>query len=340
MSRERRQIGTIVVVALMLLAQRAWAGPAAPSATPGVMSYQGYLTDKDGTPVNNGRTNMTFRLYDQRSGGTKLWDEAHTGANAVPVTNGLFNVLLGSLEPIESTVWASPDLYLEVQVGNETMTPREQVGRVPYAMAASHALTATQLDAPDGDPAAAVYVDNSGTVHVNGDYYGKGHMWLYANEGDGQNGTAYIQARDDSGISNIDLQFRTQNAGNYRDVMTLKRDGNVEWTGHLGSMTKRLYYIAHVENKSQVECTLMTRSDYSVCYLAKVAMENIDTKDEMAECFIQDYLGTWRLCASISKGPDAHVWCEAHCLEWSPVLAPSFPAGGGMEGGRPGRLAD
>jgi hypothetical protein len=164
--------GTIVVVALMLLAQRAWAGPAALSATPGVMSYQGYLTDKNGTPIN-GKRDMTFRLYAQSSGGTALWKEAHTGAkNAVPVTNGLFNVLLGSLNSIESTVWDSPDLYLEVQVGNETMTPREQVGRVPYAMAASHALTAdsatttTQLSAPDGDPAAAVYVDDNGRVGI------------------------------------------------------------------------------------------------------------------------------------------------------------------------------
>jgi len=161
--------GTIVVVALMLLAQRAWAGPAALSATPGVMSYQGYLTDKNGTPIN-GKRDMTFGLYAQSSGGTALWNEAHTGAkNAVPVTNGLFNVLLGSLKPIPSTVWDSPDLYLEVLVGRERMTPREQVGRVPYAMAASHALTAdsaTQLDAPDGKPAAAVYVDNSGRVGI------------------------------------------------------------------------------------------------------------------------------------------------------------------------------
>jgi hypothetical protein len=160
--------GTIVVVTLMLLAQRAWAGPTAQGVTPGVMSYQGYLTDAVGQPMSP--VNMTFRLYAQPSGGTALWTEAHTGSNAVPVTNGLFNVLLGSLNPIPSTVWSYDELYLGVQVGSDPeMTPREQVGRVPYAMAASHALTAdsaTKLRAPDGDPADAVTVDNSGRVGI------------------------------------------------------------------------------------------------------------------------------------------------------------------------------
>ena len=166
--------GTIVVVALMLLAQRAWAGPAAQGVTAGVMSYQGYLTDSAGQPMN-GQVDMKFRLYAQPDAlyADRLWEEEHTGGNAVPVTNGLFNVLLGSLNPIPSTVWSYDELYLGVQVGSDPeMTPREQLGQVPYAMAASHALTAdsattaTQLSAPDGDPANAVRVRNDGWVFV------------------------------------------------------------------------------------------------------------------------------------------------------------------------------
>lgn len=66
-----------------------------------------------------------------------------------------------------------------------------------------------------------------GALHVNGDYYGKGHLWLYAQTGDGTNGTAYVQARDDSGTSSINLQLRTQNAGTVQDVMRLTSSGNV-----------------------------------------------------------------------------------------------------------------
>jgi len=64
-------------------------------------------------------------------------------------------------------------------------------------------------------------------LHVGGDYYGKGHLFLHAHEGDGNSGTAYVQARDDSGNSSIDLQFRTQKNGLISSVMKLTKDGNV-----------------------------------------------------------------------------------------------------------------
>ena len=242
--------GTIIVVALMLFGYRAWAMPAAapasPNDTPGVISYQGYLTDQAGQPVTGDKT-MVFRLFNVSEGGTYpceetnqsgcLWIEWHTGTNEVPVGNGVFNVLLGSLEPIPSSVWSNSQLYLSVAVGLEDleMTPREPVGMVPIAL---HAVRASGLSAADGTPGDAVTVDEAGnvgigttdpkkTLHVDGDYYGKGHLWLHAHGGDGQSGTAYIQARDDSGSSDIDLQFRSQKQGQIKDVMRLSVDGKV-----------------------------------------------------------------------------------------------------------------
>ncbi|MBK8492710.1 MAG: hypothetical protein IPL49_17945 [Saprospirales bacterium] len=66
-------------------------------------------------------------------------------------------------------------------------------------------------------------------LHVNGDYYGKGHVWLHANEGDGLSGTAYIQARDESGAngSNIGMRLRTQSAGSIVEAAHLTPDGKV-----------------------------------------------------------------------------------------------------------------
>lgn len=131
-------LGTVLTVALLLFAYRAWAAPAAEptppptpplavstaltatamlpagatvgAVTPGVISYQGTLLNTTGQPLN-GTLNMTFRLYAAPTGGTALWTEAHTGANAVPVSNGLFNVLLGSLTPIPTEVWSNAALY-------------------------------------------------------------------------------------------------------------------------------------------------------------------------------------------------------------------------------------
>ena len=77
-------------------------------------------------------------------------------------------------------------------------------------------------------------IDSEGTLDVVGDYYGKGHIWLHAFSGDNKTGTAYLQARDMSSKledpnkhTDIDLQFRTQKAGEIQDVMRLTKDSNV-----------------------------------------------------------------------------------------------------------------
>lgn len=183
-------IVTVVVVALMLLAYRAWAmpvaAPAAPLAGPGVISYQGQLSDANDQPIT-GHVGMTFRLFDAPSGGTYLWQERYVTDNEVPVNNGLFNVLLGSINPIPASVWNEPALYLEIRVGGETLAPREPVGVVPYALFATTANRAYALSAPDGDPADAVFVNNDGKVgigkpipqaklHVDGDIRWTGQL--------------------------------------------------------------------------------------------------------------------------------------------------------------------
>lgn len=64
-------------------------------------------------------------------------------------------------------------------------------------------------------------------LHVAGDYYGKGHMYLYSTAGDGLSGAAYVQARDKSNSSSIALQLRTQKSGAVVESMTLTPEGNV-----------------------------------------------------------------------------------------------------------------
>ncbi len=64
-------------------------------------------------------------------------------------------------------------------------------------------------------------------LHNTGDYYGRGHLWLYAYQGDGKDGTAYVQARDDSGASSIGMKLRTQNAGSLVDALSLHPMGGV-----------------------------------------------------------------------------------------------------------------
>lgn len=87
---------------------------------------------------------MSFRLYRAASGGAPLWEEQWTGANSVQVSDGLFNVMLGSLNPIPQTVITeNSNLFLGITVGTDSeMSPRVQLGSVPFATQA--------LTVPDG----------------------------------------------------------------------------------------------------------------------------------------------------------------------------------------------
>ncbi|MCK4271626.1 hypothetical protein KAX22_03190, partial [bacterium] len=63
-------------------------------AVPGQLNYQGYLVDAADSVAVNATLGMTFRLFDSETKGAELWFEAHP---AVDVSNGLFQVLLGSV---------------------------------------------------------------------------------------------------------------------------------------------------------------------------------------------------------------------------------------------------
>ncbi len=125
--------GTLVILGLFLLAQTVGANPVGapqsqgPSAT--MISYQGRLTDADGVPLS-GDYQMRFALYDVPTGGSPCWSETQT----VSVSDGLFNVLLGSTNSIDHSCLTG-DVYLGIKVGDDfEMTPRELLTSVPYAV--------------------------------------------------------------------------------------------------------------------------------------------------------------------------------------------------------------
>ena len=98
---------------------------------------------------------MIFRLYDVATGGTPLWSEQWTGSNGVRVSDGLFNVMLGSLTPLPISQFTNyPTLYLGITVGtDDEMAPRVQLGSVPFAVQA--------LTVPDGSVTTSKLVDGA-----------------------------------------------------------------------------------------------------------------------------------------------------------------------------------
>ncbi len=99
-------------------------------------------------------------------------------------------------------------------------------GDIEFYRGASEAETETMRIAADGNVGIGT-ADPKMQLHNAGDYYGKGHVWLHAFEGDGSSGTAYVQARDDSGTADIALRLRTQQEGQALDAMNITPNGNV-----------------------------------------------------------------------------------------------------------------
>ncbi len=103
------------------------------SGTPRLINYQGKLTSDSGVALN-GNYDITFRIYDVETGGTPLWEEIHSGASAITVTNGLFDVQLGTITPL--TIAFDDTYWIELEVSGETLSPRERLVAVPYAFRA------------------------------------------------------------------------------------------------------------------------------------------------------------------------------------------------------------
>ena len=138
----------IFVVALSMI----FLSTAAPAAVPGLMNYQGTLTDADGVALDT-VVSMTFVIYPESLGVDGIWAETQP---AVTVNDGIFNVLLGSVNPLSKEVFEWTTRWLGVQVGDDPeLIPRQRIVSVAYAFQAAQAETAAYAkDAPaasDGD---------------------------------------------------------------------------------------------------------------------------------------------------------------------------------------------
>lgn len=98
---------------------------------PQKMSYQGLLTNNDGTPVADGNYNMIFTLYDAADNGNVVWQESQS----VVLEYGIVNVVLGSIIPLAAD-FAQP-YWLGITVGNDPeLSPRIELTAGGYSFSA------------------------------------------------------------------------------------------------------------------------------------------------------------------------------------------------------------
>jgi len=137
-----------------------------------------------------GTRNMTFAIYTVETGGTDAWTETQ---NNVPIADGLFNVLLGSVNPIQPSVFDGENRWLGVTiVGDPEIAPRHRLVSVGYAMTANNLEGVVTVDTPTGNvgigttsPGAKLDVDGDVKIGYGNKYNVGAYGGLWWNSGSG-----------------------------------------------------------------------------------------------------------------------------------------------------------
>ena len=139
---------------------------AAPIGT--AFTYQGVL--KDSSLPANGSFSFVFRLHDDEFAGSQVGSDVNL--SGVSVTDGLFTVELDF-----GAVFDGTELWLEIEVDSQVLSPRQRLSATPYAL---HAATAdveifSAIEVPSGsNPVADGSLDTlrltaGGIVTITGD---------------------------------------------------------------------------------------------------------------------------------------------------------------------------
>ncbi|MFV1981111.1 MAG: tail fiber domain-containing protein [Rhodothermia bacterium] len=96
---------------------------------PDSLSFQGFLTDTLGNPIDSSGVGMTFTLYKD---GVVVWTEPQT----VDVSNGVFNVLLGEVTDLSTLAFDQPmDLGIKLDDEASEISPRTPLASAAFAKA-------------------------------------------------------------------------------------------------------------------------------------------------------------------------------------------------------------
>ncbi len=166
MKTSKLSIIVIVVALLMLAAGVAGAIPSQDPISPTAVisttdvsnsiSYQGFLRDSGGAPLNGNYT-MRFIVYDDQVAGSALWDSGNLNITA---QNGLFNVQLG----VDQADFNGQALWLTIIVGGQTLSPRQEILPAPYALSLRPGAEIVGDSIAAADAALSTYTPATGTA--------------------------------------------------------------------------------------------------------------------------------------------------------------------------------
>lgn len=162
---------------------------------PHKLNYQGILTDNNGAPLS-GNQALTLRLYNVGNGGTALWEESQN----INVDNGVFNVILGDVTPLNLAFDEQYWLGITVAPNPTELTPRIQLTAAAYSL---NAVTVSDPTISPWQKSGNILYYNQGPVYVGrtsaisgsgNEYFG-----VRATTGANQYGGMYMETSDANG---------------------------------------------------------------------------------------------------------------------------------------------
>ena len=208
------------------------------------LSYQGFIKASDGTLLPDGSYTVTFRIYEEVTGGVSLWSEEHE----IYLKSGMVSATLG-----ESTsfTFSTKMNYLEIQVNGDVMTPRQKMTSVTYAFHAESAQkiatdsTTYTFPLEDGTSGQSLTTDGSGSLSwttvdggsssatslsATGDATGSGVLKLYEDTDDGTN---YAGLKAGTMASDVTWTLPTAD-GTSGQVISTDGSGALSWSSVSG----------------------------------------------------------------------------------------------------------
>ena len=181
------------------------------------LSYQGFIKASDGSLLPDGAYTVTFRIYEEVTGGVSLWSEEHE----IYLKSGMISATLG-----ESTsfTFSTKMNYLEIQVNGDVMTPRQKMTSVTYAF---HAESAQKI-ATDSTTYTFPLEDGTSGQSLTTD--GKGSLSWTTVDGGSSSATSLSATGDATGSGVLKLYEDTDDGTNYAGLKAGTMASDVTWT--------------------------------------------------------------------------------------------------------------
>ena len=106
------------------------------NAVPSKINYQGLITDGSGSPIVSETNTIITNLYSTALDEAILYSESFT--DVVSNDDGIYSIQIGDGN-LQTLLEENSDLWLELTINGETLSPRQLINAVPYALVAKAA---------------------------------------------------------------------------------------------------------------------------------------------------------------------------------------------------------